>query len=64
MKAENYPIGEILMNDPHGFGTEFASDHALEQRTPIISHDDTSKWFEANPGEQLCIRVHGDVPTG
>ncbi|HEX8891767.1 MAG TPA: hypothetical protein VF783_00510, partial [Terriglobales bacterium] len=28
--------GEILMS--------FASDHALEQRTPIVSHHDTIKW--------------------
>ena len=27
--------GEILMNDPHKFGTEFGSDHALEQSTPM-----------------------------
>ena len=24
------------MNDPHKFGTEFGSDHALEQSTPIV----------------------------
>ena len=48
--------GEILMS--------FASDHALEQRTPIVSHHDTIKWFEAIPGEQLCIRVHGTQVNG
>jgi quercetin dioxygenase-like cupin family protein len=56
--------GEILINDPHKFGTEFGSDHALEQRTPIVSHHDTIKWFEAIPGEQLCIRVHGTQVNG
>jgi hypothetical protein len=40
------------MNDPHKFGTEFGPDHALEQSTPIVSHYDTIKWFEAIPGEQ------------
>ena len=25
------------MNDPHKFGKEFGSDHALEQSTPIVS---------------------------
>src|SRR5260370_22179560 len=52
------------MNDPHKFGTEFGSDHALEQSTPIVSHHDTIKWFEAIPGEQLCIRVHGTQVNG
>jgi len=56
--------GEILMNDPTQFGTEFGSDHALEQNTPIVSHHDTIKWFEAIPGEQLCIRVHGTQVNG
>src|SRR5271154_5373928 len=56
--------GEILMNDPHKFGTEFESDHALEQSTPIVSHHDAIKWFEAIPGEQLCIRVHGTQVNG
>jgi hypothetical protein len=46
------------MNDPRKFGTEFGSDHAREQRTAIVSHHDTIKWFEAIPGEKLCIRVH------
>ena len=52
------------MNDPHKFGTEIGSDHALEQSTPIVSHHDTIKWFEAIPGEQLCIRVHGTQVNG
>lgn len=52
------------MNDPHKFSTEFGSDHALEQSTPIVSHHDTIKWFEAIPGEQLCIRVHGTQVNG
>ncbi len=56
--------GEILMNDPHKFSTQFGSDHALEQSTPIVSHHDTIKWFEAIPGEQLCIRVHGTQVNG
>src|SRR5258707_12275041 len=53
-----------MMNDPHKFGTEFGSDHALEQTTPIVSHHDTINWFEAIPGEQLCIRVHGSQVNG
>jgi len=52
------------MNDPHKFGTEFGSDHALEQSTPIVSHQDSIEWFEAIPGEQLCIRVHGTQVNG
>jgi putative NADH-flavin reductase len=39
------------MNDPHKFSKEFGSDHALEQRTAIVSHHDTIKWFEAIPAE-------------
>jgi hypothetical protein len=54
----------ILMNDPNKFSTELGSDHALEQRTAIVSHHDTIKWFEAIPGEQLCIRVHGTQANG
>ena len=53
-----------MMNDPHKFGTEFGSDHALEQSAPIVSHHDAIKWFEAIPGEQLCIRVHGTQVNG
>ena len=49
------------MNDPH---TGFGSDHALERSTPVVSHHDTIKWFEAIPGEQLCIRVHGTQVNG
>src|SRR5258708_16812858 len=56
--------GELLMNDPHKCGTEVGSDHALAQSTPIVSHHDTIKWFEAIPGEQLCIRVHGTQVNG
>ncbi len=52
------------MNDPHKFGTEFGSDHALEQSKPIVSHHDTIKRFEAIPGEQLCVRVHGTQVNG
>jgi hypothetical protein len=52
------------MNDPHKFGTGFKSDHALERSTPIVSHHDTIKWFEAIPGEQSCIRVHGTQVNG
>ena len=40
------------------------SDHAVKQGTPIVSHHDTIKWFEAIPGEQLCIRVHGTQVNG
>ena len=47
------------MNDPHKFGTEFGSDNAPEHSAAIVSHHDSIKWFEAIPGEQLCIRVHG-----
>ena len=35
-----------------------------EQSTRIVSHHDTIKWFEAIPGEQLCIRVHGTQVNG
>jgi quercetin dioxygenase-like cupin family protein len=52
------------MNDSHKFGAGFGSDHALEQSTPIVSHHDTIKWFEAIPGEKLCIRVHGTQVNG
>jgi len=52
------------MNDPHKFSTKFGSDHALEQSPTIVSHHDTIKWFEAIPGEQLCIRVHGTQVNG
>jgi hypothetical protein len=41
------------MNDPHKFGTEFGSDHALEQSTPIVSHHDAIKWFEASPAYRV-----------
>lgn len=47
------------MNDPQKFGTEFGSDNAPEHSAAIVSHHDSIKWFEAIPGEQLCIRVHG-----
>jgi hypothetical protein len=47
------------MNDPHKFGTEFESDHALEQSTPIVSHHDTIKWFEAIPGKQPTLDRYG-----
>jgi hypothetical protein len=46
------------MNDPRKFGTEFGSDNAPEHSAAIVSHHDSIKWFEAIPGEQLCIRVH------
>jgi len=52
------------MNDPHKFGTEFGSDNAPEHGAAIVSHHDTIKWFEAIPGEQLCIRVHGTQVNG
>ena len=42
------------MNDPHKFGAEFGSDHALEQSASIVSHHDTIKWFEAIPGDN-CV---------
>jgi hypothetical protein len=31
------------MNDPHKFGMEFGSDHALEQSVPVVSHHAESK---------------------
>ena len=52
------------MNGPHKFGTEFGSDNAPEHSAPIVSHHDTIKWFEAIPGEQLCIRVHRTQVNG
>ena len=47
------------MNDPRKVGTGLGSDDARGRSTPIISHHDTIEWFEAIPGELLCIRVHG-----
>ena len=52
------------MNDPPKFGTEFGSDNAPEHSAAIVSHHDSIKWFEAIPGEQLCIRVHGTQVNG
>jgi quercetin dioxygenase-like cupin family protein len=52
------------MNDPHRFGTEFGSDNAPAHSATIVSHHDSIKWFEAIPGEQLCIRVHGTQVNG
>jgi mannose-6-phosphate isomerase-like protein (cupin superfamily) len=52
------------MNDPHKFGTEFGSDDAPEHSAAIVSRHDSIKWFEAIPGEQLCIRVHGTQVNG
>ena len=52
------------MNDPHKYGTEFGSDNAPEHGAAIVSHHDSTKWFEAIPGEQLCIRVHGTQVNG
>ena len=47
------------MNDPRKVGTGLGTDNARERTTPVISHHDTIEWFEAIPGELLCIRVHG-----
>jgi hypothetical protein len=55
---------ENPMNGPHKFGTEFGSDNAPEHSAAIVSHHDSIKWFEAIPGEQLCIRVHGTQVNG
>src|SRR5258708_19888624 len=52
------------MNDPHKFGTEFGSDNAAEASAAIVSQHDTIKWFEASPGQQLCMRVHGTQVNG
>ena len=52
------------MNGPHKFGTEFGSDNAPEHSAAIVSHHDSVKWFEAIPGEQLCIRVYGTQVNG
>src|ERR1700732_4278057 len=52
------------MNDLHKFGTEFGSDDAPEHSAAIVSRHDSIKWFEAIPGEQLCIRVHGTQVNG
>ena len=52
------------MYDPHKFGMEFGSDNAPEHSAAIVSHHDSIKWFEAIPGEQLCIRVHGTQVNG
>jgi len=47
------------MNDPRKVNTGLGSDSARGRSTPIISHHDTIEWFEAIPGELLCIRIHG-----
>lgn len=52
------------MNDPHKLSTEFGSDNAPEHSAAIVSHHDSIKWFEAIPGEQLSIRVHGTQVNG
>ena len=52
------------MNGPHKCGTEFGSDNASEHSAAIVGHHDSIKWFEAIPGEQLCIRVHGTQVNG
>src|SRR5260370_25939646 len=38
--------------------------NAPEHSAAIVSHHDSIKWFEAIPGEQLCIRVHGTQVNG
>src|SRR6202171_3351156 len=38
--------------------------NATEHSAAIVSHHDSIKWFEAIPGEQLCIRVHGTQVNG
>jgi hypothetical protein len=52
------------MNDAHKFGTAFGSDNAPEHSAATVSHHDSIKWFEAIPGEQLCIRVRGTQVNG
>jgi quercetin dioxygenase-like cupin family protein len=52
------------MNDPRKSGTELGPDNASERSTPIISHHATIEWFDAIPGEQLCIRIHGSQVNG
>ena len=59
------------MNDPRKFGTEFASDHALEQRTPIdlARFPEARFWTKCRPSQtgklndRLSFRLHR-VQTG
>jgi quercetin dioxygenase-like cupin family protein len=55
---------EIPMNDPRNSGKGLQPDIASEHRTPVVAHHGTIEWFEAIPGEQLCIRVHGSQVNG
>jgi quercetin dioxygenase-like cupin family protein len=55
---------EIPMNDPRKSSTGLGPGNVRERSTPIVSHHDTIQWFEAIPGEQLCIRVHGSQVNG
>jgi quercetin dioxygenase-like cupin family protein len=52
------------MNDPLEVNTKLGSEDARERRTPIVSNHDNIEWFDAIPGERLCIRVHGTQVNG
>jgi quercetin dioxygenase-like cupin family protein len=52
------------MNDPGNFDTALGTDHAPERAAPIVSHHESGEWFDAIPGEQLCIRVRGTQVNG
>src|SRR5271168_3516739 len=47
-----------------GTTSEPIAHSAPEHSAAIVSHHDSIKWFEAIPGEQLCIRVHGTQVNG
>ena len=52
------------MNNNRKFGTGLGSDTKRQRRAPIVCHHDGIEWFEAIPGELLCIRVHGTQVNG
>ncbi len=53
------PLGQQM----EGRATSSGLDSPVRTKV-AISHHDTIKWFEAIPGEQLCIRVHGTQVNG
>jgi quercetin dioxygenase-like cupin family protein len=52
------------MNVLGKLGIDIVADHACTRRPAIISHHDSTEWFDAIPGEQLRIRVHGSQVNG
>src|SRR5258707_15527994 len=58
-KESNMPLEQQM----EGRATSSGLDSPVRTKV-AISHHDTIKWFEAIPGEQLCIRVHGTQVNG